>query len=140
MASRSRLGRIEVQDGNGFLEAVYQSLEQVLHGVQRIIIEQGSHLLPQQAFAAPLGPGRLEQGTTELLDLIHEKRQHHQHGKHHREMLIPMPKIVFEMVALVFQRVERLIFNAPPRSPTPHELIDRAFIDAQVSDPTEMLD
>ena len=50
-----------------------------------------------------------------------------------------MTKIVLEVVALVFQRIERLIFNAPPRSTTPHDLIHRAFIDPQVGDPTEML-
>ena len=55
-------------------------------------------------------------------------------------MLIAMTIIVLEMVTLVFQCVERLIFDAPPCSPTPHELIDRAFIDAQVGDPTEVLD
>jgi len=42
------------------------------------------------------------------LDLIHEERQHHKHGKHHREMLIPMPIIVLEVLALVFQRIEWL--------------------------------
>ena len=51
-----------------------------------------------------------------------------------------MTKIVLEVVALVFQRVERLIFNAPPRSSAPHELIHRAFIDPQVGDPTKVLD
>src|SRR5256885_7975396 len=40
----------------------------------------------------------------------------------------------------VFQGVERLMFEAPPRSPTPHELIDRAFMDAQVGAPTAVLD
>ena len=68
--SSGRLGRIDVQDGSRFLQAVQQRFEQVLHGGQCIGIEQGSHLLPQQAFAAPLGPGRLEQRATELLDLI----------------------------------------------------------------------
>src|SRR5678815_4620124 len=55
-------------------------------------------------------------------------------------MLIAMTIIVLEMVPLVFQGVECLIFDAPPCSSTPHELIDCAFIDAQVSDPTEVLD
>jgi hypothetical protein len=51
-----------------------------------------------------------------------------------------MTIIVLAMVPLVFQGVERLIFHAPPRSPTPHELIDRAFLDAEVGDPAQVLD
>src|SRR5687767_6229134 len=55
-------------------------------------------------------------------------------------MVIAMTKVVLEVIALVFQRVERLIFNAPPCAPTPHELINRALIDAQVGNPTKVLD
>ena len=51
-----------------------------------------------------------------------------------------MTKIVLEMVALIFQRIERFIFDAPPRSGTLHEPINRALVDAQVGHPTEMLD
>ncbi len=68
--SSLRLRGVEVQDGGGFLPAVKQRFEQVPHGFQSIIVEQGSHLLPKQPFAPPLRPSRLEQGATELLDLI----------------------------------------------------------------------
>src|SRR5688500_7206692 len=54
-------------------------------------------------------------------------------------MRIAVAEIVLEVIALVFQRVERLIFNAPARSRPLHEAINRALIDAQVRDPTEML-
>ena len=37
-------------------------------------------------------------------------------------------------------RVERLIFDAPSRPPAPHQPIDGAFIDAQIGDPTKVLD
>ena len=137
--SRYRLRGIEGQLGSGFLPAIKQRFEQVLHGVQRIIIEQGSHALPQPALAAHLGPYRLEQRTAQLLDLIHEKGQHHQHGKHHREVLVAMTKMVLEVVPLVFQRVERLIFNPPAGPTTPHDLVHRAFGHPQVAHPTEML-
>src|SRR5262249_58272902 len=55
-------------------------------------------------------------------------------------MLIPMTVIVLEVVPLIFQRIEGLIFDAPPRSPASHELIHGAFVDAQVRHPAEMLD
>ena len=46
---------------------------------------------------------------------------------------------MLEVVALVFQRIERLILDAPPRAPAPHELIHRAFGHAEVSDPAKVL-
>jgi hypothetical protein len=73
------------------------------------------------------------------LHLIHQKRQHHQRGTHHREVLIAMAEIVLKMIALIFQRIERLIFDAPASPRPPHELIHRAFVDAQIRHPTEML-
>src|SRR5919202_1705982 len=105
--SSGRLGRIDVQDGSRFLQAIHQ---------------------------------RLEQWATELLDLVDEKSQHHQHGKHHREMLIAVSKVVLEMVALIFQGIERLIFDAPACSTTLHKTMNRALVDPQIGDPTEVLD
>jgi hypothetical protein len=70
-------------------------------GVQDVIIEERSHPLPQAAFAAQFGPHRLEQGTAQLLDLVHSKRQHHQYSKHHGEMLIAMAVIVLVVIALI---------------------------------------
>lgn len=90
----------------------------------------GPPLFPQQAFAAPFRPGRLEQWTAQLLDLIDQKREHHQRGKHHREVLIAVAEVVFEMVALILQRIERFIFDAPASPCPPHELVDGAFIDS----------
>ena len=85
-------------------------------------------------------PHRLEQGTAQLLGLIHQKRQHHHHGKHHREILLAMTVVVLKVIALIFQRIEGLIFDLPPRPPTAHEGIDIAFAHPQVSHPTEVLD
>ena len=110
------------------------------HGLQDIVIEQGSHPFPQQAFAAQLRPYRLKQGTTALLGLIHQKRQHHEHGKYDREIVLAMPVIVFKVVALVFQRIEGLILNLPAGSSTPHEVKDVALAHPQVRYPTEVLD
>src|SRR5262245_61199583 len=51
-----------------------------------------------------------------------------------------MPIIVLKVIALVFQRIERLIFDLPPRPTTPHETIDVAFAHAQVRHPAKVLD
>ena len=50
-----------------------------------------------------------------------------------------MTKIVLKLATLVFQGIERLIFNAPAGATTPHDLVHRAFGHPQVGHPTEML-
>ena len=47
---------------------------------------------------------------------------------------------VFTTVSLIFQRIERLIFDLPSRPPTPHEVIHIPFAHAQVRHPTPVLD
>ena len=84
------------QSWGRLLQAVQQGFEQLPHGLKGIVIEQRSHPLPQQAFAAQLCPYRLKQGTTELLGLIHQKREHHHRGKDHREIFDAMSIIVFK--------------------------------------------
>ena len=51
-----------------------------------------------------------------------------------------MTIMVCEVVALIFERIERLMFNLPPRSSTPHEVKDVARAHPEVCDPTEVLD
>src|SRR5919198_2910544 len=70
---RGCLTRIRRQGRSRFVQAVIQGFQEVPHGLQGISVKVGSHLFPQQAFAAPLSPGRLEQRTTQLLHLIHQK-------------------------------------------------------------------
>ena len=117
-----------------------QRFAQVAHRLQSVVIAQRSPPLPQPPFAPEFGPHCLEERAAQLLDLIDYKRQHHQHGTDYREMVIAMAKSVLEVVALVLQRVERLIGHAPPRSSAPHELRHRAFIDPQVGNPATVLD
>lgn len=85
---RWSLRGIDAQDGASLLKTVKQGFKQGAHRIKLVGIEQGAHALPQQTFAAQLGPDGLKQGTTELLGLVHQERQHHQHGKHDRKMLL----------------------------------------------------
>jgi len=55
-------------------------------------------------------------------------------------MLLAMAVVVLEVLALVFEGIERLIFNLPPCAPSPHEVQDVAFVHPQVRHPTEVLD
>src|SRR5438093_3465300 len=75
---------IDAQDRTRLLKTVKQGFKQGAHRIKLVGIEQGAHALPQQTFAAQLGPDGLKQGTTELLGLVHQERQHHQHVKHDR--------------------------------------------------------
>src|SRR6266849_6604780 len=55
-------------------------------------------------------------------------------------MLLAMTVIVVEVVPLVFQGIERLIFNFPPCSPPSHQLADVVLRHSKVRYPAEMLD
>ena len=124
----------------GLLEAIQERFEQLAHGCQGIVVKQGAHPLPEQALAAQLRPDRLKQRTTELLGLVHQEGQQHQHGKHHGEMLLAMPIVVLEIIPLVFQRIKRFVFDLPPGAASPHKVKDIAPAHAQVRHPTEVLD
>jgi hypothetical protein len=51
-----------------------------------------------------------------------------------------MPVVMLKVLALIFQRIAGLVFDLPPRPPTPHEVIHVAFAHAQVRHPAEVLD
>src|SRR6266851_1572641 len=51
-----------------------------------------------------------------------------------------MAVVVLKVVALIFQRIERLIFHLPPRPATAHEFIDVPRTHPYVRHPTEVLD
>src|SRR6266446_6071927 len=51
-----------------------------------------------------------------------------------------MAVVVLKVRALIFQRIERLIFNLPPRPASTHEPIDITLAHPQVRYPTEVLD
>src|SRR5216683_5658531 len=68
------LRRIREDHRVGLFETNIERFQQLPHRIEAIIIEQRSHPLPQQPLAAKLRPHSPKQGTTELLCLIHQKR------------------------------------------------------------------
>ena len=72
--------------------------------------------------------------------LVHQERQHHERGKHHREILRAMPVVVLKVIALIFQCIARLVFHVPARPTIPHEVIHVALAHPQVRHPAEVLD
>ena len=83
------------------LIAVKEGLQQLAHRLKVIAVEQRPYALPQQTLATQFGPDRSEQGTAKLLGLVHQKRQHHQRGKHHGPILLAMAIVVLKIVALI---------------------------------------
>src|SRR5215831_6846013 len=59
--------------------------------------------------------------------------------KHHRQIVLAMAVVVLKVIALLFQRVERLIFALPPRSAPAHEGIHVACTYPYVCHPPEVL-
>ena len=94
-----------------------------------------TQFFPQRAFASQFFPDGAEEGTTELLRLIHKERQHHEHGKHHRQVLDTVSIVVLEVVSLVLQRVERLVLDVPPRASALRQHPGIATGDVIVGDP-----
>ena len=96
-----------------------------------------SHNAPLAPQLFPHGP---EQRAAQLLDLVHEKGQHHQHGEHHRQVLLPVPEVVLVMITLVLERVEGFVLDPPPRPSTAGKQPGIAERDMQIGDPREVLD
>ena len=72
---------IDRHEGARPLETIQEGFEQLAHGRQGIGIKQCAHPLPQQALAPELQPDRSEQGTTQLLRLVHQKCRKHHRGQ-----------------------------------------------------------
>lgn len=61
-----------------------------------------------------------KEATTLLSNLIDGESQEHQQDQNRRQILVPVAVIMFEMVTLIFKRVESLVLDPPPRSTTAH--------------------
>ena len=75
--------------------------------------EKGAHLVPQAVHRVVFVQGLLKEGTTALLKLIDQEGQHRQKSKDAGQVLFSVAVVVFEMVALVFERVEGFVFYFP---------------------------
>ncbi len=73
----------------------------MLHRRELEMTEVGTLVVPQRSSRASFLANRLKQGTTEFLRLVNQERQHHQHHKDRRQILLAMPKVVSELIALI---------------------------------------
>ena len=63
-------------------------------------------------------------GIGELKDLVHEEGKKVQKKKVEGKMLHPVAEVVFDVVALVLERVEGFVLDLPPAPAYPHEFFD----------------
>src|SRR5271165_1278487 len=107
-----RLTGIQCRCGE-FGEVIEYDLVKVAHRAENEVSEVRPQIVPQCPLARQLLPNGLKERAAELLDLIDQERQHHQHGKDYRQVLLAMAIIVFEVVTLILERVERLVLDLP---------------------------
>ena len=89
--------------------------------------EVGTQVVPQRSSTDELLVNGLKQGTTELLRLVDQKCQHHQHREDHRQILLAMSKVVLEVIILILQRIERFVFDVPAGSSSLRNLVSIFF-------------
>ena len=101
--------------------------------------EKGAHLIPQAAHGMVFVQGLLKEGTTTLLELIDPEGQHGQHRKDAGQILFSVAVVMFEMVALVFERVEGFVFDFPACPASFHNSIDGIGGEGLIGNPGEVL-
>ena len=97
--------------------------------------EGGAHLVPERAAGTEEGAHTLIQAIDQLEDLVHEERQQVEHEERLRQVPVAVAEIVLQVVALVLERVERLILDLPTRPPGAYQLGDVVGGGHQVGDP-----
>ena len=88
----------------------------LLHRRELEMTEVRTLVIPQRSTSDSLLANRLKQGATKFLRLVNQECQHHQHRKDRGQILSAMTKVVFELIALILERVERFVFDLPART------------------------
>ena len=109
----------------------------MLHRLEFEVPKVRTDVIPNRTATREFLVDRLKQRTSLLLRLVHQKREHHQHGEDDREIFDAMAKVVFELIALILQRVEGFVFNFPARTSTADKLGRVFFGNRQVGHPTK---
>lgn len=57
------------------------------------------------------------------MQLVHQKRKHHDGKEDQAQVLFAKAEVVFEVVALVFERVEGFILDSPTSAAAAHHVV-----------------
>ena len=71
--------------------------------------------------------------------MVDQEGQHHQQDKNQRQVLLAVTIVMFQMIVLIFEGVEGLIFDFPAAAPRAHQFADIEFGYGEVGDLTEVL-
>ena len=138
LQERAGLRRIRRGSGQLFRQAVQHHFIQMPLGGEGEVSEVGTQVVPQRTLAAKLLPDGSKQRAAQLLNLIGQKGQHHQHGEHHRQVHFAVSEVVLELIALILERVEGFVLDLPA-SPAAAGQIPRVVAgDLQVGDVRRM--
>jgi hypothetical protein len=95
--------------------------------------EQTAVPFPDFGLRPQAAPDLAKHGATALLDLIHQKRQQHYKAKTLARCWACVPIMMLKVVALILQRIERLVLDLPATAPNPHHFFDGGTPLASVS-------
>ena len=84
-------------------------------------IEARGQLAPQAGLAFGGRHGDLEQPAAALLDLVDQEGQHHQAHEHGAQVRGAVTEVVLEVIALVLEGVEGLVFDLAAGAGTSHQ-------------------
>jgi hypothetical protein len=99
--------------------------------------EQGSNGLPEFGLGLGSFPQELKGLITSLNELIGMKSQQHELSQHSGQILFAVAVVMLKVVALVLERIERLVLNLPAASTHQHEVLEVLVVDLQVGHPAE---
>jgi len=75
----------------------------------------------------------------ELLNLINQEIQHHQHGHNRAQILISMTVIMLKMIPLILKGIDRFVLDSPPGTSGTHNWVSIFFRNIELSDPAKIL-
>lgn len=84
-----------------------------------------------------MGTGGLKQPTAQFLDSIDQEREHHQQCKMGDQVVLAMTVVVFEVIALVFERIEGFIVHFPAGAASSHQRFDVMGSQCDIGDPAK---
>ena len=116
----------------------YDSVEH-FHGFNGDIAEYGAHIFPELSFGTRCFPCCIEEGTTQLLNLVDQEGQEHEHHKYPAEVFLAETVVMLVMVPLVLQCVESLVFHLPPSTASSHDGVCVFQSDGEIRNPAEVL-
>ena len=88
------------------------------------VANMAAEVIPEFATRLQFLQDSLKQWTAGLLNLVDRKGEEHQQHQYGREILFPVTIVVFIVIALVLERIERLVLDPPTRSTATLEMKD----------------